>query len=274
MSHTSSLISAAVVAIILDASATAARTWHVPNDVPTIPTAMDTASAGDSIVVGPGTYHFWQLDVKNGIVLTSERGPLETEITPSPPPILGPYHGALYCTGLTDSTEISGFYIHSFNPGLVGPQSATIAIINCQNVCIKNNILGRSAYSINIVNSYLITVENNTLFEGGLSIESGFVSVHRNIVWGFALISGNHDVTCNDFFDIDDLPYFDRAANFSADPLFCTMYQDTRRYGIRFNSPCAADNSGGCGLVGAVGVICGATPIKSSSWGSIKDIYR
>jgi hypothetical protein len=60
--------------------------------------------------------------------------------------------------------------------------------------------------------------------------------------------------------------------NLSADPLFCDL--DTGDHNIRSDSPCAPENSGGCGLVGALPVGCGPVSLEQESWGKIKERYR
>jgi predicted outer membrane repeat protein len=59
--------------------------------------------------------------------------------------------------------------------------------------------------------------------------------------------------------------------NMSDDPLFCD--RPGGDYTIDAQSPCAPDNSGGCGLVGALSVACD-TPVHVESWGAIKAMFR
>lgn len=61
------------------------------------------------------------------------------------------------------------------------------------------------------------------------------------------------------------------AGNISADPLFCDRPGGILT--IDATSPCAPDNSGGCGEVGALFVNCDS-PVQLESWGSIKARYR
>lgn len=64
--------------------------------------------------------------------------------------------------------------------------------------------------------------------------------------------------------------------NFSADPLFCDL--PANDCGLEANSPCAPENSGSCGVVGAFPVGCSAVSVDSAmrteSWGAIKALYR
>jgi len=60
--------------------------WHVPGDVPTIQAALDSASAGDMVLVAPGTYSHstrgesFPLVMKSGVELISESGAASTII--------------------------------------------------------------------------------------------------------------------------------------------------------------------------------------------------
>ncbi len=51
-----------------------AATWHVPDQISTITSALDGAAYGDTIVVAPGTYHETHLIVPSGIVLRGATG--------------------------------------------------------------------------------------------------------------------------------------------------------------------------------------------------------
>jgi hypothetical protein len=56
-----------------------------------------------------------------------------------------------------------------------------------------------------------------------------------------------------------------------ADPLFCSP--DTENFGITFGSPCLAENSNGCGLIGARPQECGAVKGQAARWGRLKGRY-
>jgi hypothetical protein len=84
-------------------------------------------------------------------------------------------------------------------------------------------------------------------------------------------------VECCDFYGNGGGDWVDCVAgqenangNLSADPLFCAQGDFT----IHENSPCAPSNSGNCGLIGALGVGCGAVSVESKTWGQIKGLYR
>jgi hypothetical protein len=56
------------------------------------------------------------------------------------------------------------------------------------------------------------------------------------------------------------------------DPRFCDPAQGDLR--LADTSPCTAEHApGGCGLIGALGVACGDTPVEIISWGRLKARY-
>jgi predicted outer membrane repeat protein len=72
----------------------------------------------------------------------------------------------------------------------------------------------------------------------------------------------------------DAAGYCGSDCSFDADPLFCDP--DAGDFHISGDSPCAnGDGAEGClcGLIGAYGPACGATPVESMSWGRIKARY-
>ena len=249
------------------------HTWHVPNDVTTIPAAMDSAVCGDSILVGPGTHYLKTLYVKDGIILTSESGPEDTEISPEPWDY--PSHGAFYCVGLQEYTEISGFYIHPYSEGFIWDGSSCIWVSDSKNVCIKNNIIGSSYWSVLIGVGSKVLLQRNTLYMGILEVRFEnyyLVEFYNNIFWCNTIIAGPTYAVCNDFKYANQIPG-GSINNFSENPLFCVGYPDAYQYGLRDDSPCRPESTG-CGLVGAMGVTCGVVPIKPVTLGELKSLFN
>lgn len=63
-----------------------------------------------------------------------------------------------------------------------------------------------------------------------------------------------------------------RDGNLAVDPLFCDG--EVGDFHLRVSSPCAPPQSGDCGLIGALGVGCGTTALRPTSWGEVKVLYR
>jgi hypothetical protein len=101
---------------------------------------------------------------------------------------------------------------------------------------------------------------------GGLYLSAANPTISNNIVAfnqgtatfgnGFHVGSGTPAFICNDVYGNDNLNYggipdqTGSNGNISADPEFCSRASGD--YAISTDSPCAPDNSGGCGLIGAI----------------------
>ncbi len=116
-------------------------------------------------------------------------------------------------------------------------------------------------------------LENSSVMSGGagLYVQGESPDISSNIIAyntggssfanGVAVIAPPALLNCNDVFSnegtnysgIDDPTGSD--GNISADPEFCDMAEGN--YNVGSDSPCHADNSGGCGLIGAFGDGCG-----------------
>ena len=66
------------IAVLIVASPTLAGTWYIApsgsGDAPTIQAGIDSAVAGDTVLVASGTYYEHDVKLKSGIVLSSETG--------------------------------------------------------------------------------------------------------------------------------------------------------------------------------------------------------
>lgn len=82
-----------------------ARTWHVPTDAPTIQAGVDSASAGDDVLVAPGIYPEHDIVMKARIWLHTESGPGATMVDTE-----GLGRGFV-CVGIDVETIIEGFTI-------------------------------------------------------------------------------------------------------------------------------------------------------------------
>jgi hypothetical protein len=112
------LFASSLIAMSTVTTASAA-TWIVKpdgsGDVPTIQAAMDTAVAGDTLIVSCGTYYEHDIQVKNGVYFTSATGNCEC-VT-----IDGQNLGrVLKCDFLEATTSIVGFTILDGNVFLTG----------------------------------------------------------------------------------------------------------------------------------------------------------
>ncbi len=66
---------------------------------------MDSAVAGDTVLVAPGDYQIESILAADGINLIGEQGPLRTKLFPFDGQL-----GGLSCTNLSNPTVISGIW--------------------------------------------------------------------------------------------------------------------------------------------------------------------
>ena len=85
-------------------------------------------------------------------------------------------------------------------------------------------------------------------------------------------------ISCCDIFGNEDGDWIGCIAdqygingNISEDPLFCDP--DAGDFHLHCTSPCAPAQQPDCGLIGALGVGCGATATVPTTWGAIKSIF-
>jgi hypothetical protein len=105
------------------------RTWHVPADAPTVRAGIDSAIAGDTVVVASGYYNEWGLSMKSGVILRSETGDPEwTTIDAN-------YAGTvMYCDDLDSTTTIEGItFLDGYDDGEGGLTSAWAGGMMCRN---------------------------------------------------------------------------------------------------------------------------------------------
>jgi len=271
MKRASKILGLVAVATVLSVPSTQARTWYVnvggTGDAPTIWAAMDSAAAGDTVLVGPGeyviTYQTDKIDVKAAVCLKSERGPLETRLISD--------GIAWWDTGihLRSGAALDGFWAEGPFPWLIstGPNGRLTGCI----------VLGKTGIS---GSPYVA----NNLFLGALDFFTGGVDFQKNIVYGHMICrSGSGDQVnyffCNDILgDVDPcIVHPTLFSNFSLDPQFCGI-EGSENYYLRSSSPCAPGNTppGGftdCGLIGPLPVGCGVVRAEETSWGRVKALY-
>jgi hypothetical protein len=273
---------AVVAAVLLVPRAGEARTWYVraggTGDAPTIQAALDSSVAGDTVLVGPGTYETMAIAMKSGVVLRSEYGPYETRIVPEP----NMYPWCAIGAGDVDEfTEISGFWIEGFIYGWT--DTGAMVFWNCWDLHINNNVLTKNEWNgITIDHSYnsFIIIENNTLVDNGyLEIDGGgaYGYIGRNIIWGDADGIIQCFIECNCMLDPSDAGE-DADGNWGLDPQFCGTVGSGNLF-LQSDSPCLPGNAPPpmtdyCTLVGALPMGCAQTPTKRVTWGEIKSLYR
>jgi len=257
------------------------RAWHVPGDAPTIQAGVDSASAGDTVLVACGTYAEADLSLKSGIVLRSETGQADC-VT-----IDAQGEGRVFwCVGVDSTASIEGLTLTGGAAnGVVWPdntggamycENSSLAISGC--VFDDNSAAYGGAVTLRYSSPAITqcTFVYNSASGSGAGIYSSYSTLHleNSIIAlsgdGEAVdgYQGSAQITCSDLYGNAGGDWVGWIAgkdttggNFSADPCFCEPFTGH----VTVTSPCAPDSSpAGCGLVGALGVGCELTEVPEA----------
>ena len=272
--HTIGLL-VGLIAVACAASPAHARTWFVnvggTGDVPTIQAALDTAVAGDTVLVGPGVYSIpttGVIIIRENVTFVSQFGPQATIIEPEVVGVVCPFLAKA-------NSRIEGFWIKRFFV-------CNIAISTSgENVEVAWNIIEVQSNAAGIVIGASATISNNLIFGDGVGLQPDtfdIIYVNNNIIlngidcfpYGPTLIVG----ACNDVIGFSCT--LDNTGSFSLNPQFCGK-AGTENFFLQADSPCAPGNNPigiPCGLVGPLPVGCGTVATKEKTWGAIKALYE
>ena len=180
-----SLLLACIIVVIAAApTGVLARTWHVPSEVATIQAAIDSAAAGDTVLVATGTYT-WSgqatgnanglIRMKSGVTLRSATGSAECVTLDAE------YMGrVIHCEGVDNTAKIQGFTIIN---GLIndysidGPgagiycKASSPAITNCD--FKDNNALESTGGGLACYESSSPTVQDCILHANSADLQGG-----------------------------------------------------------------------------------------------------
>jgi len=265
--------------------------WNVPAEAPTIQAGIDSASAGDTVVVACGTYYEHDIVMKSGITLRSETG-LQGCVTIDADSL----GRVFYCEDVDSTTTIEGFTI----TGGSSWSGAGIYMMDCNPVIRNCVVSGNSAelgggmflgYSSPTITGCTLSGNsadngggmdlqagsfptitgctfcgNSSPFGGGISQSGGIPAALDNTIIAFSsqgeaiyCMGGAPTLTCCDIYGNAGGDWEGCIAgqdtvrgNFSEDPLFCDAEGGDFR--LHASSPCLPGGNG-CGvLVGAEGL--------------------
>jgi predicted outer membrane repeat protein len=242
-----------------------AITWNVPLEAPTIQAGIDSASAGDTVLVACGTYHEYGILMKSGVTLRSESG-LPGCVTIDADSL----NAVIYFSNVDSTASVEGFTItggRSTYGGGMNFYASSPTISNCLLFGNSSPAYGGAMYlylSSPTISGCTLARNSEENYSGQMHLSSSSPSVENTIiafgVGGHAVhcsVSDDPTLTCCDIYGNeggDWVSCIDQQAgingNFSADPLFCDASDGD--FHLRACSPCL--DAPGCGLVGALGL--------------------
>jgi hypothetical protein len=267
-------------------------TWRVPLDAPTIQAAVDScATSGDAIMVAGGVYHEGSI-VVDGKNISIDQSAQVTVVAPSIG--IGTFITFRNATGgALRSLSIRGFgtavAVENASPSIV---AVTLKACN-QGMTVSGASSPQFTYSIVDscgigvdVQAGSVTLQNETIVHcvTGARLLGGSATMSRSILYGCTTgvlcSGGSATLGCDDFFqngaDYDGCP--PGTGDFYSDPKFCFWASSANPYSLHYTSPCFVVSLNPCNVkIGAITSTiagCYGTAVESSSWGSIKGIYR
>jgi hypothetical protein len=244
--------------------------WRVPQDAPTIQAGIDSASAGDTVIVECGTYYEQEIVISNkpGLVLMSETGEarcvtIDATNTESA--------GVMQCINLDSTAMVKGITMlngtRTYDAGGVYCNNADLTFENC---IIADNSCGQRGGGVMCTNcspTFLrCTISDNLAgwgMGGGVYCLDGSPTLTNTII---SFSAGGEAIgcsgisapilTCCDVYGNAGGDWVGCIAgqagmdgNLSEDPVYCDAVED--RYRIEPGSPCDPINQPACGLIGA-----------------------
>jgi hypothetical protein len=289
-----------------------ARTWYVnpsgTGDALTVQAGLDSATAGDTVLVACGTYYEHGILMKSGVCLRGE--------TSFPPCVTLDAEQSQYLmiASLNDaSTLIEGVAFTHASNAAINASYSDLTVQNCvftgnagiallitsaspvfSNCLIYGNLDDRfhagsaisSSFAAQPVFTFCTIAENSggaiLAFDGGITLDHCIIAFSRDrdaINYDWLTLPGFVTLSCSDFFGNhgtqDSAAAAQGSACFSADPQFCGIRGSGNFY-LQSDSPCVPGNhpdGSGCGIIGALPVMCGTVKTEARTWGSIKALY-
>jgi len=257
------------------------RVWHVPAEAPNIQAGIDSASAGDTVLVACGTYNEYAIIMKSGVILRSETGLADCVTIDA----LGQGR-IITCIDVDSAASIEGFTLAGGLASGGWPANAGGGIY-CENAspvvsdcCFRENT---ATYGGGIAcRSSEPTVLGCTFADNAASTQGGGIYSYyfSSVTVGNTIIASSSDgeavyctyggsaaLSCSDVYGNAGGDWTGCISgqdgsngNISEDPMFCSAAADD--YSINEDSPCApAHSPAGCNLIGALPVGCTNTAV-------------
>lgn len=254
-----------VTVLVFAATSAQSRTWRVntsgTGDAPTLHAAMDSAAAGDVVLVEAGEYPMEsRLSVPSGVRLVGESGPAHTLLY-----VVFSYDLPPTTVSLRAGAAMSGIHV----------RGGTVVVVYAVDADVDYCII-ESENNFKVVEGSNSTFINCLLLGGVCNIVATYGQCIIYSTLGFGAI-GSAVFSCNVLGSVD--PAIDTSAtnfNFSLDPQFCGI-PGSGNYFLQSTSPCLGANNPFGPLpfdIGPLGVGCGTVRVEERTWGGVKALYR
>ena len=210
----------------------------------------------------------------------------------------GTYGGAIFLSHqlTTDPVDVQRCrFINNSATQTGGAIGLSEGIVVIENSVFWNNVASvqGGAVGVRIPGGALVTLRSCTIAGGGAPQGGGISSDRPRFTFDRTIIAFTGPgpavhcgpliptiaANCTDIFGnvggdwVDCMAGLNGAnGNISADPRFCELA--VGNLNLADDSPCAPAHSGGCGLIGALPVMCGVTAVEPATWGKIKAGFR
>jgi len=248
---------------------TFARIWTVnedgSGDAPNLYAAMDSAATGDSVLVSPGHYALPTGLLVSGVRLIGANGPAETHIE-----VLA---NDAFTSGITLRARLEGIHVY-------GVSNIAIVLLDGGEIdnCVIEVIEGQGGLP------HAVTIYGPSSISRSL-VANGEINIYSLVEFSYNIIVADLDASapnCCSFFSNDvfgeispNITIGTQDLNFFLDPQFCGI-PGSGNYYLKSTSPCLSENNpyGVPLAVGPLGLGCGAVSVKSTTWGSIRTMYK
>ena len=243
-----------------DCACPESATIHVPSDYGTIGEALAGARSGDTVVVAPGRYAEFALDLPWGVALIAEGEPHSTVIDAEDQGTVIRIESAERTRPGAPPATLRGFTI-------TGGSDSGIRIGSCDPViteCVIEGNRGQwgggifcESESSPLISNVTLAYNASEYYGGGIYCSGGSPQISNTIiafsVGSDAIYGGEPTLTACDIFGNsagDSVACVDGGGNFSQDPLFCDPADSDFR--LCPSSPCLPWNAPEGTLVGAL----------------------
>jgi hypothetical protein len=267
---------------LLPSVATYATTWTVPTDAPTIQAGVDSAAAGDTVLVLPGTYfESVRFSHRDGLALIGSGAEWTRVEAP------GGSGGGLWMES-SDDVVVTGFTWVCPGPIVVGGYEVGVSLRanvilytmpggSCGTVrfeCVRDSeIVSNSFLCVDGSSGNLLLLNIDP--PGACSDPTPDVTISQNLFWEVStpIAWGGGCVVVIEYNNLGAAGPGYPGDNISEDPLLCDAPGGDFR--VAANSPCLPANNPFGLQLGALGEGCGPINARpTSSWGLVKATYR